>query len=141
IYLVRKRDDLAFNWVFVMFALFIVACGTTHLMGIWTVWRPNYGAEGLVQLFTAGVSIATAIALIPLMPKVLKLPSARELADLNRELQKSNETLEQRVEEKTREVREHSDEIQRRADEMEQFIYTISHDLKAPLVTNAGFLR
>jgi len=33
---VRKRRDLAFNWMFLMFGAFILACGTTHLMGIWT---------------------------------------------------------------------------------------------------------
>jgi hypothetical protein len=32
---VRRRVDLPFNWMFVMFAVFIFACGTTHLMAIW----------------------------------------------------------------------------------------------------------
>ena len=42
LYFVRKRRDLQFNWMFVCFAVFIVACGTTHAMEIWTVWRPDY---------------------------------------------------------------------------------------------------
>ena len=36
VYLVRKRRDLAFDWMFLMFGLFILACGTTHLMAIGT---------------------------------------------------------------------------------------------------------
>src|SRR5207302_5629859 len=34
IYLVRKRRDLPFNWMFSMFGLFILGCGTTHLMEV-----------------------------------------------------------------------------------------------------------
>jgi len=39
VYLVRQRRDLPFNWIFWMFALFILGCGTTHLMEVWTVWH------------------------------------------------------------------------------------------------------
>lgn len=58
-----------------MFGAFIFACGTTHLLGIWTLWVPTYRLEGLVKLLTGCVSIATAIALVPLMPRALALPS------------------------------------------------------------------
>ena len=34
-YFVRKRKDLEFHWMFVCFAVFILACGSTHLMEIW----------------------------------------------------------------------------------------------------------
>jgi hypothetical protein len=30
VYLVRKRRDLAFDWMFLLFGLFILACGTTR---------------------------------------------------------------------------------------------------------------
>jgi two-component system CheB/CheR fusion protein len=86
IHLVRKRHDLAFNWIFVMFAGFILACGTTHVLEIVTVWNPQYGLQGLVKLATAAVSAATALALIPLMPRALALPSGRMLADANKTL-------------------------------------------------------
>ena len=29
----RRRRDLPFSWMFVLFGVFIVACGATHLMG------------------------------------------------------------------------------------------------------------
>ena len=29
---VRRRKDLAFGWIFVLFGLFIAACGTTHAL-------------------------------------------------------------------------------------------------------------
>jgi hypothetical protein len=46
IYLVRRRRDLVFNWIFWMFAAFILLCGTTHVMNIVTLWEPYYPLEG-----------------------------------------------------------------------------------------------
>src|SRR4028118_2357023 len=42
VFFARKRQDLPFNWIFLLFGTFIIACGTTHLMEIWTLWHPNY---------------------------------------------------------------------------------------------------
>lgn len=61
-YFVRRRTDLEFKWIFLFFAAFIFACGTTHLFGIVTLWRPAYGVEGLVKAATALISVATAMA-------------------------------------------------------------------------------
>lgn len=66
--LVRRRRDLAFNWMFLMFGAFIFACGTTHAMNILTVWNPVYRADGVIKLMTAAVSAMTAVALWPLIP-------------------------------------------------------------------------
>lgn len=78
-----RRRELPFPWLFVMFAAFITACGITHLMGIWTMWRPDYGVEGLIKAACAVISLATAALLIPVMPKALALRSPRELEVLN----------------------------------------------------------
>jgi hypothetical protein len=58
---VRKRRDIAFGWMFWLFSFFIFACGTTHLMAIWTFWRPVYVLDGGIKLLTAAVSVATAV--------------------------------------------------------------------------------
>ncbi len=86
-YLVRHRRDLPFEWVFLLFAAFIVACGTTHVLEIWTLWYPTYWISGLVKAFTALVSVITATQLFPLMPKVLALPSPAQLEQANFALQ------------------------------------------------------
>lgn len=83
---VRRRSDLIFSWVFVMFGVFILACRTTHVMAIWTVWFPNYGVEGLVKLLTAAVSVVTAVLLVPLVPRALAVPSPVELERANEAL-------------------------------------------------------
>ena len=84
---VRKREDLAFNWIFLMFSAFIFACGTTHVMGIWKLWEPVYWLDGSIKAITAGLSVATAATLWPLIPRALALPSPRSLELVNQELQ------------------------------------------------------
>jgi hypothetical protein len=87
IYFVIKRRDLEFRWIFVLFGVFITACGTTHLMGIWTIWHPGYVLEGFIKLFTGLVSVATSVLLWPLIPHALKIPSPAQLEEANRQLQ------------------------------------------------------
>ncbi|MDZ8090235.1 MAG: PAS domain-containing protein [Nostoc sp. DedQUE12b] len=88
LYFVRKRRDFLFKWVFVLFAIFIVTCGTTHVMDILTLWYPTYWLSGLIKAITAIVSLYTACELIPLMPKALALPSSAQLEAANRELER-----------------------------------------------------
>lgn len=85
-YLTKRRKDLAFNWMFILFGLFILACGTTHLLSIWNIWYANYYIEGVAKLLTALVSIATAILVWPLIPRIMALPSPQQLATTNAEL-------------------------------------------------------
>ena len=117
-YFVRRRKDLAFDWMFVLFALFIFLCGTTHLFGVLAIWKPFYRVDGLVKLLTGGVSIITAVLLWRLIPKALALPSPSEIRLVNERLQAQIEerrlaearvaelasNLEKRVEERTAEL-------------------------------------
>ena len=95
LYFVRKRRDLPFHWMFVCFGVFIVACGTTHVMEIWTLWHADYWVAGAVKAVTAMASVPTAILLVQLVPKAIALPSPDELARSNSELTKANEALRQ----------------------------------------------
>lgn len=69
----KTRGGMPFNWVFMLFALFIMACGTTHLIEIINVWNSHYVLAGFVKAVTAVVSILTAIALLPILPKVIQI--------------------------------------------------------------------
>lgn len=74
LYIVMKRKQmLPFKWVFLMFALFILLCGTTHLIGLITLWYPYYYLEGIIKVLTAAVSIATAVLIIPIIPRILAI--------------------------------------------------------------------
>jgi len=74
-YFVSQRRDLAFGWIFWLFAGFILACGTTHLIEILTLWYPAYGAQGVVKLTTAAISLVTAILLWPLVVRAMAFPT------------------------------------------------------------------
>jgi serine phosphatase RsbU (regulator of sigma subunit)/anti-sigma regulatory factor (Ser/Thr protein kinase) len=104
VWFIRRRPDIPFSPVFWMFALFIVSCGLTHLLSIWVIWHPAYWLEGAVKAATAVASLATAAALVPLVPKALALRSPRELDQVNGELQ---ETLRERETLLRRYEREH----------------------------------
>lgn len=78
-YCLRYRRDLPYPWLIVMFAAFIVACGTTHLLSVITIWIPVYWLEGYIKVFTALISLGTALAMSWVIPLALKLPSPAQL--------------------------------------------------------------
>ncbi|CAN5300382.1 hypothetical protein BH11CYA1_BH11CYA1_22480 [soil metagenome] len=89
-YFIGKRADLPYSHMFKLFAVFILSCGITHLMKVWTLYQPAYWIEALADLWTAAVSLLTAILLLPLIPKMLALRSPAELEVLNRTLSETN---------------------------------------------------
>jgi signal transduction histidine kinase len=88
VYFVRRRTDLPFHWMFLMFGLFIFGCGTTHLMEVWTLWHGTYRLAGVVKAITAAASVVTAGLLIQLLPQALALPSPAQLRGVNEELER-----------------------------------------------------
>jgi signal transduction histidine kinase/CheY-like chemotaxis protein len=83
---VRKRRDVEFGKMFWLFALFILSCGLTHVMGIWNLWNGDYATEATIKAITAAASVPTAILLWPLLPKALAIPSPTMLQQKNDEL-------------------------------------------------------
>lgn len=117
---VNKRTDLAFPTIFVLTGLFILACGTTHIMGVWTLWFADYRLDCGIKAVTAILSIGTAIAIWKVMPLALALPSTGQLEQANKALgeeighrqraeaalREANAELERRVAERTANLQE-----------------------------------
>jgi len=126
-YFVRKRRDLPFHWMFLCFGVFILACGITHAMEVWTLWHADYWVSGSIKALTALASVATAILLVKLIPHAVSLPSPAamrlEIAERRRAeeaLSVAKMELERRVEERTRELREVNEELVREIEQREQ---------------------
>ncbi len=88
IYFSRQREDLPFRGILWLFSAFILACGTSHLLEIWTLWHPSYWLSGSIKAITALVSLLTALSLMSFVPKALSLRNPEELEDLNQQLRR-----------------------------------------------------
>jgi len=62
----RTRRNIAREWVWFVtgFALFIVACGSTHLMEVVTTWLPWFWVDATTNIVTAGLSAYVAVNLV-----------------------------------------------------------------------------
>ncbi len=101
-----------------LFGTFILAAGISHLLSVLVNWFPLHGIYGLAKGATAALSGAAVALIWPLLPGLLRLPSSRQLAEVNerlrreaeahevtlRELETARRELESRVEERTKEL-------------------------------------
>ncbi|MGZ5001227.1 MAG: PAS domain S-box protein, partial [Methylomonas sp.] len=78
-YFVRQRKDLPYPGLFLMFGLFIVACGTSHLLSVVTIWIPLYWLDGILKAITAAVSVCAAFMTYWIVPRALQLRSSTQL--------------------------------------------------------------
>lgn len=94
IYFVKKSAIFPYRWVLVQFGAFIVLCGATHLISLWTFTAHSRTVAVVLttaKVLTAVVSCATALMLIHIIPDLLSVKT-RELflkkkaAELDREM-------------------------------------------------------
>ena len=82
----RGRSELPFHGLFFGFAVFIVACGSSHLVEAITVWIPVYVLSAAIKVVTALASIATAVMLPFVVPDVLALLQTARTSEERRAL-------------------------------------------------------
>ncbi|XP_042013790.1 ethylene receptor 1-like isoform X1 [Salvia splendens] len=94
IYFVKKSAVFPYRWVLVQFGAFIVLCGATHLINLWTFTMHTRTVAVVMttaKVLTAVVSCATALLLVHIIPDLLSVKT-RELflknkaAELDREM-------------------------------------------------------
>jgi PAS domain S-box-containing protein len=134
VFFARKRRDLRIAGVLWWFAVFIIACGSSHAVDILTVWFPHYWLAGGVKAITALASVPTAILLVKWVPVALRVPSpsvlqaanaqlALEIAERRRveaEIRALNESLEDRITARTAELSSAIEDLMTETREREQ---------------------
>jgi two-component system sensor histidine kinase/response regulator len=88
IYFIFKRRDVPFLGIFALFGAFIILCGTSHLLEIWTLWHSAYWLSGIEKAITALVSCYTAGSMVTLLPQFLSLRTPQELEEINIKLER-----------------------------------------------------
>ncbi|WP_417669694.1 sensor histidine kinase [Roseibium sp.] len=128
----RKRRDLNEDarTVAYLFMAFIVACALTHFTALLTLWIPAYGAQGLVKAATAIISVVTAIAVWPQIPRLLALPSPAELSSANDALKAANQKLDLALTGRTRELDRARERFETALTGSNITVYTQDTDLK-----------
>ena len=129
-YFMRRRSIGRFAWLRMMFAAFILLCGATHAMEIWTVWNPVYRIAGALKLLTGTVSFATLLALIRIMPTALALKTPGQLqAEVDArtgELHAMNAQLHAEIAARDAAERQEATSRQRSATEKQRAEYTLA---------------
>lgn len=128
LWFVRKRRDLPFSWMFVSFAVFIAACGTTHLVDVWTLWVPSYWFSAAVRVLTALASLPTAVFLVQLLPRALQIPSIAEMTAVNEELRHQDGIL-----------RESEERFRQMADNIQEIFWMLDPKTQEVLYVNNAF--
>ena len=106
---------MRFRKVYLLFATFILLCGSTHFLDALMFWVPMYRFNAVVRLATGIVSIFTVYHLFKILPTIFQQKTSVEL---EREI-KLRKEAEQKLEESNK--------------SLEAFAYIASHDLQEPL--------
>lgn len=114
-YFYQKRMTIRYRNVYLLFATFILLCGSTHFLDALMFWIPMYRFNAIVRLLTGVVSLFTVYHLIKALPELFK--------------QKTNVELEQEI------ARRKETEVKLAAanQSLQAFAYVASHDLQEPL--------
>jgi len=103
-------------WIFILFIFF---CGTTHLLDGIIFWVPVYRFAALNLFFTCCISWVAVLVLRSYLPSFLDL--------------RTQEQLETMVIEKTKQLSESNQYLINLNNDLDNFMYSASHDLKAPV--------
>jgi signal transduction histidine kinase len=124
--LVKRRSDLPFARVFLLFILFIFACGTTHFLDALMFYVPVYRVSAVSLFATAIISWAAFFGLRKVLPKALTMKTPQQYQVI--------------IDSQTTELRSQYDQLKDLNEDLDSFVYAASHDLKSPVSNLEGLV-
>jgi signal transduction histidine kinase len=112
-YVAKRRRDLALQRLVVILSLGVIAVGTMHALEAWNIWHTDFWIQASAKALASLLMLPGMFLMLFHLPKLLSLPSQRELQNANTSLARANR-------------------------ELEAFTASVSHDLRSPLTTIAG---
>jgi two-component sensor histidine kinase len=127
----RRRADLArvarrIGWLLVAF---LVAVAVTHLTQAVAARAVTMRFEAVARLVTAAVSLGAAVLVWPQLPKLMRLPSPRDLSRSNAALAQANASLETTIAWRTHELRLANERFETALSRANITVYTQDRDL------------
>ncbi|MEM7106967.1 MAG: PAS domain S-box protein [Bacteroidota bacterium] len=98
----RRKSDLPFKSIFLLFIAFIVVCGLTHLVDAAIFWWPAYKLSAWLRFTTALISWGTVLGLVHVLPDAMRLQSPEQLhkvvGEKTKDLSELNDKLSREIE-------------------------------------------
>ena len=137
LFYVRKHKDFPFDRLLLMLSAFIIACGTTHLVSIITIWILLYWLEGLLKLLTGLLSVITAITMYFIVPKVLAEMGRKRFLEEKLAMQASTmqENLIKEVDLRTKSLQLLTEQAQGDLQVKRIFLSNMSYEIRTPINT------
>lgn len=125
-YFTKRKNAVKFQPAYLLFAAFILLCGTTHLIDMIMFYIPMYRLNAVVRFLTGVISLLTVYYLFRILPEAFR--------------QKTNLELEKEIARR----KEAEAQLEQANRNLKAFAYVASHDLQEPLRkmrTFAGMLK
>jgi PAS domain S-box-containing protein len=134
----RRRRDLSRRaWQLGMLAMGLLVTATlSRLASMATVWWPVMDLQGGLKAATAVAAALAAIAIWPQIPRLLALPSPRDLARANLALAQTNESLETTIAWRTHEIDRARQRFEQAMSRSNITVFTLDRDLRYTWVYN-----
>ena len=134
----RRRRDLdrsarSAGWIFIVF---ILAAALFHIASIVGLWVPSYGMQGALKAMTAVAALAAAMVLWRQLPRLLELPSPRDIARSNLKLVQANESLETTIAWRTHDLERANQRFEQALSRSNITVYTQDTDLRFTWIHN-----
>lgn len=136
-FLRRRRDlDRTARLVVAVFIVFIAATGLLNLGQAVGLWFPAGDAEGLLRLAAAAAGLVAAAVAWRELPRLLALPSPRDLARANLALVQANTSLETAIAWRTHELERATQRFEQALSRSNITVYTQDLDLRFTWIHN-----